>query len=204
MNEAVSIVCAADSESIGSDGVVIRVSDESLDRMGTIIRTNGFELENYLKNPVVLNGHGVHDIIDVIGRASRTWTESDGLYQEWRFASQANPKAAIAAALYRGGFCRAASVRIIPKEWIEGYPGKDPFRIMYLRHELTEVSACGVPLNPNTLARALQVVGASPVLIDAARSLPALRHAPLNCGPDWAALAREVAGAAERMNNQRA
>lgn len=184
------------------DSVVIRVSDSTLDRLGTIIRADGYVLDNYRKNPVVLNGHNVEDIMGVIGRAKRTWVEGDSLMQEWQFAVHANPVARIAYHLYAGGFCRAASVRCIPLEWIDGRP-KDGFVRMLIRQELTEVSACGVPLNPNALVRALKDSGAPPSVVDVARALPPLpsERERLISSPEGGlrSLAREFSDAAQKM-----
>ena len=75
--------------------------------------------------------------------------------QRWQFASDANPMAKIAYGLYRGGYLNAASVGFIPLEWRNGAKTGEPARV-YTRQELLEVSAVGIPANPNALVMALK------------------------------------------------
>src|SRR5207302_3562949 len=76
----------------------------------------------------------------------------------------ANPMARIAYALYKGKFLNAVSVGFIPLRWENGEGGEQTgrfstmdsqpaanFRRRYLEQELLEVSAVGIPANPNAL-----------------------------------------------------
>lgn len=195
MNQESSIFPIAANE-VAPMTLRMRISDESLDRMGTILSTDGWDLRNYQKNPVVLNGHRLDDVTEVIAKATRTWTQDGALWQDWLWATECNPKALTAYHLYRSGFCRAASVRFIPLAWQDGGP-HDHFRKRYTKQELTEVSACGVPLNPNALARALQSCGAPTILIDTAT-----QHEDTTRPQIAALLAREIQDTFSRLTNQ--
>jgi hypothetical protein len=90
------------------------------------------------------------------------------LFQRVQFAVDANPMARIAHALYKGKFLNAVSVGFIPLLWENGdrpSPTQSrrstpstlsPFRRRYLEQELLEVSAVGIPANPNALQLGLK------------------------------------------------
>jgi hypothetical protein len=101
------------------------------------------------------------------------------LYQRIEFAVEANPLARIAYRLYAGKFLNAVSVGFIPLRWqdadaqqvgrgvpavppsgrlstLNAQPATQPFRRKYLEQELLEVSAVGIPANPNALALGLK------------------------------------------------
>jgi hypothetical protein len=155
-------------------------SDETLDRCDEIISADGWRLESYRRNPVFQNAHQYGDIIFTLGRALitevRTWSSSTlsslarhsgataappstYLFQRIQFATEANPMARIAYALYKGKFLNAVSVGFIPQRWEDGSPSSassPSFRRRYLEQELLEVSAVGIPANPNALQLGLK------------------------------------------------
>ena len=146
-----------------ADLLHIRASDETLDRYKEVIVASGWRLDNYLRNPVIQNAHQYGDIIFTIGRAEKTWVSGNALLQTWRFASNENPFAKIARDLYRGKFLQAASVGFIPLKWEDSDPNPTPnlnpnlaFTRRYTEQELLEVSAVGIPANPNALTLALR------------------------------------------------
>ena len=75
------------------------------------------------------------------------------LLQRIQFATDVNPIAKIAYGLYKGKFLNAVSVGFIPLRWENG-TDKSGYRRKYLEQELLEVSAVGIPANPNALALA--------------------------------------------------
>jgi len=133
----------------------MRASDETLDRYQEMIVAAGWRLDNYRKNPVIQNAHQYGDIIFTIGQALKTWVSGKDLLQTWKFASRENPFAKIARDLYRGGYLRAASVGFVPIRWENG-DDKSGFKRKYVEQELLEVSAVGIPANPNALALAVK------------------------------------------------
>jgi HK97 family phage prohead protease len=134
-------------------------SDETLDRYNEVIVASGWKLENYLKNPVFQNSHQYGDIIYTIGRALttevRTMHGRQVLFQRVQFATEANPIAKIAYNLYKGKFLNAVSVGFIPLQWENGELG-NLWNRRYTEQELLEVSAVGIPANPNALALGLK------------------------------------------------
>jgi phage head maturation protease len=148
-------------------------SDETLDRYGEIIAATGWNLENSRRNPLFQNSHQYGDIIFTLGKALitevRTVADRQVLFQRIEFATEANPMARIAYALYSRGFLKTVSVGFIPVRWEDGTPSSSPaapksdeggssipFRRRYLEQELLEVSAVAIPANPNALALALK------------------------------------------------
>jgi HK97 family phage prohead protease len=144
----------------GTDAVLdFVVSDETLDRYNEVIVASGWKLDNYLRNPVFQNSHQYGDIIYTLGRALttevRTVADRKVLFQRVEFATDANPIAKIAYNLYKGKFLNAVSVGFIPMEWENGEAGQS-WQRRYTEQELLEVSAVGIPANPNALALGLK------------------------------------------------
>jgi hypothetical protein len=147
-------------------------SNETLDRYHEIIVASGWRLENYRRNPVFQNAHQYGDILFTIGKALITEVRGAELFQRVEFATEVNPMARIAYGLYQGGFLNAVSVGFIPLRWVgpdgaEHGPGlsglnsqsdttQTGFRRKYLEQELLEVSAVGIPANPDALQLALR------------------------------------------------
>jgi len=152
------------------------VSDETLDRYNEIIVASGWKLDNYVHNPVFQNSHQYGDIIYTLGRALVTEVRTVGgrkvLFQRVEFATDANPIAKIAYNLYKGKFLNAVSVGFIPLQWENGEPGNLWHR-RYTEQELLEVSAVGIPANPNALALGLKAGAISKQQL---RDLGALIH----------------------------
>jgi hypothetical protein len=143
-------------------------SDESLDRYDEIIAASGWRLENYRRNPVFQNAHQYGDIVFTLGKAVITEVRGGRLFQRIEFATEVNPMARIAYGLYKGKFLNAVSVGFIPLKWENGPGPSGPstinsptlnsprFRRRYLEQELLEVSAVGIPANPNALQLGLK------------------------------------------------
>jgi len=90
-----------------------------------------------------------------LGRALVTEIRSGKLFQRIQFATDANPLAKIAHALYSGKFLSAVSVGFIPRRWENG-THETTFTRKHLEQELLEVSAVSIPANPNALALAVK------------------------------------------------
>jgi hypothetical protein len=156
-------------------------SDETLDRYDEVISVSGWKLDNYRRNPVFQNAHQYGDIIFTLGKAlitelrhvgsSAPLSPSDGeragvrdqspvLFQRVLFATDINPMARIAYGLYKGKFLNAVSVGFIPIRWEDGSSSSPEahrqMRRRYLEQELLEVSAVGIPANPDALQLGLK------------------------------------------------
>lgn len=134
-----------------ADLLTMVASDATLDRYAEVIDAAGWDLKNYLRNPVVQNSHMTEDILHTIGKAEKTWVENGKLMQVWRFASSANPVAKVARDLYAGGFLNASSVGFLPIRWEQGSDAAG-YNRKFVEQELLEVSAVAIPANPSALA----------------------------------------------------
>lgn len=191
-------------------------SDETLDRYDEIISVSGWRLDSYRRNPVFQNAHQYGDVLFTLGRALITEVRSSGamlrapyLFQRIQFATDVNPVARIAYGLYKGKFLNAVSVGFIPLRWLDADAaehssstlGSQPpatWRRKYLEQELLEVSAVGIPANPNALALAYKSGAIERAdLKDSLDSLSRLlsrvnlQPATFNLQP-WVSLAREL------------
>ncbi len=116
------------------------ISTDNEDRHGEVIDQNGWEFENYMRNPVVLWGHNHFEI--PVGATDKLYIELDetGVYRrtiaEGRFAS--HEFAQTLRKLYDEKMLRTSSVGFLPKE----YNGN---RI--IKAELLEWSFVSIPAN---------------------------------------------------------
>lgn len=121
------------------------LSTENVDRDGDVIRADGWILDNYLKNPVVLFAHKYDSL--PVARAEKVWVENGSLKATAKFATEKeNPLAENVYQLYKNGYMNAVSVGFIPIEYEEKGEGYE-----YSKQELLEFSCVPVPANPEAL-----------------------------------------------------
>jgi HK97 family phage prohead protease len=124
--------------------IVVRASDESLDRQGDVLIAKGCDHKNYDRNPIVLADH---DPTSPIGTAS-VEVRADGVYATIQFAPEgASAKADEYCALAKAGVLGAVSVGFKPIESKPLATGGDRFE----KWELLEISLVSVPANSNAL-----------------------------------------------------
>ena len=125
------------------DGEMVYIaSDFSKDRDGDRLNPNGWVLDNFLKNPVLLEAHNYS--LPAIGKVKKIWVEDGKLKFIPEFAPTERGKEF--KTLYENGFMTAWSVGFIPidyKETDDGY--------VFTSQELLEISAVSVPANPNAV-----------------------------------------------------
>lgn len=121
-------------------------SDASVDRYQEIIDPNGWQLDNFKRNPVLLWAHDAHFTVSVpaIGTIENLHVDENGRLigkpvfdTEDEFAMKIYKK-------MKKGIIRAFSVGFLPHEW-DGN--------VYTRSELLEISVVNVPANPNALTQ---------------------------------------------------
>ncbi|MFB0965059.1 MAG: HK97 family phage prohead protease [Patescibacteria group bacterium] len=117
-------------------------STEDVDRHGEIIRQNGWQLERYLKNPVVLVDH-CYEVDCIAGKATDVRIEDGKLIVRGVFAP--NEAGQEAQLLYEAGFLKTVSVGFIPLSWDQTN------RDVITGAELLELSFVPVPANPEAL-----------------------------------------------------
>jgi HK97 family phage prohead protease len=121
-----------------------KVSDETINSKGIIVRTAGIKIDRFLKNPVMLN---FHDKKEVYGR----WDELEKIGAEM-FAKPVfdleDPEAAKTAGKVERGFMKGCSLGIKP---IEFHYDEKLDAIDCTVSELREISICSIPSNENSL-----------------------------------------------------
>lgn len=124
---------------------VIMTTDKK-DRDGEIIKIDGWNFENFMKNPVVLYGHNYWWLENIIGRVDKIYRTGNQWIAEGKFASQeANPKAQMVRRLYDEKIIQSVSVWFIIK-------GRDPTDDSIITSaELIELSFVPIPANPDAV-----------------------------------------------------
>lgn len=125
------------------------ISTSSVDRDGDTIDVSGWEVSNFIKNPVVLFGHDYRSL--PVGKASNLRFEDGNFIATVEFvAKEISTFAESVFQMVKQKFLRATSVGFEPIEWKftedEGRNGID-----FLKQELLEFSIVPVPSNPDAL-----------------------------------------------------
>lgn len=135
------------------------ISTATVDRDNEVLLPKGANVEQFLKNPVVLWAHDSHQ--PPIGRALWVKVGRKKVTAKLKFAE--TERAEEVWQLFKGGFLSAFSVGFIPKEGRQPTPEdirKNPdladARFIFTEWELLEFSAVPVPANPEALATAIK------------------------------------------------
>lgn len=150
----------APAEPMGGELRALRftISTAAVDREQDTVASTGWDLKNYLRNPVVLWGHDASRL--PIGRAFDVAIEDGALKASVEFIPADTPEGGLfAEAVYRlarSGFIAATSVGFRPLKWDytrdaargadDWFPGID-----FAEQELCEFSVVTVPCNPEAL-----------------------------------------------------
>jgi len=135
---------------IGENGTFkVVASDETVDRAGEVIKVSWRELNNFMKNPVIIANH-TYKVENIIWKATDIYVENEKLVVEWVFAT--TELAQDVRKLYDGGFIKTVSVWFIPKERDQKNSN------IITKAELLEVSFVPVPCNPNALSLWKEIV----------------------------------------------
>ena len=139
----------AHHEREGGGPLVFVASNGAVDRHGDTVAPEGWRLDGYLENPVVLWAHDYRQ--PAIGRADAVWSDGRALLARLKFAP--TEFAEEVERLYRQGYQRGVSVGFRPLRFEER---RDPVNgaflgIRFLEQELLEISAVPVPANGDAL-----------------------------------------------------
>lgn len=127
-------------------------STENADRYGDRVFVKGWQLDNYMQNPVVLWGHD-SDALPV-GKAVAIDKENGQLLITVQFATASeNPQADSIFKLYTGGFLHAVSVGFLPLQQEMRIEDGVPVGMDFHEQELLELSCVNIPANAEALAR---------------------------------------------------
>ena len=122
------------------------LSDESVDRMGDVIRADGWDLRQFKANPIALFGHS-HD--QILGVWENVRIEGKKLMGSLRLAKPGtSPLIDTVRSLLEQKILKSVSVGFQP---IESTPRKSG-GYDFTKSALHEVSVVAVPANPNALA----------------------------------------------------
>lgn len=144
--------------------LIMRGTNEQVDRDGDIVRMSGIVLDNFLKNPVFLWAHDYKSVpLGAAFKVIKRRIPDPHMEFHIRFPSEGlNPFADMILGLYHEGIVNASSIGFIP---LEHKPrqlseGEDANRYWnpkeFLKSELLELSGCAVPCNPGAVQNALQ------------------------------------------------
>ncbi len=125
------------------------LSDETTDRMGDVVKADGWVLANFKKNPIALFGHNSSF---PIGTWSNLRVEGGKLVGHLVLASRGtSARIDELLSLIEQGILRAVSVGFIPLK-SEPIDDKRPYDgLRFLKQELLECSLVSVPANPAAL-----------------------------------------------------
>ena len=146
-NNRVSSVMHDARSSHGRNSLTLQASIESEDRAGDVIRAEGWELDNYRLNPVILWAHR-HDLLPV-GKSVDVWVENGALMATVEFAP--TEFAQQVRRMFEEGFLRGVSVGFRALK-TSPRPGNGRRGTVFERQELLEISAAPVPMHPFALA----------------------------------------------------
>jgi HK97 family phage prohead protease len=126
-------------------GYRVLASTNAVDRQGDVVDQGGWDLKNFLLNPVILWAHKYDEL--PVGKATKVQITSQGLELDFEFApAEANAKAEEVRNCFEQGFLNAVSVGFIPKERSGN---------TITKAELLEVSIVPVPANQEALRLAM-------------------------------------------------
>ena len=135
------------ADGIPSEGARLTVvaSTDDADRHGDTVALDGWQLDNYRRNPVLLWAHDYGR--PPIGRASELWRDGHALVARMEFAP--TRFAQEVEGLYRQGYQRGVSVGFRPVRFEERRDLRSGvlLGIRFLEQELLEISAVPVPAN---------------------------------------------------------
>ncbi len=131
-------------------------STEAVDRQGDSISAGGWDLGNFLKNPVIPWAHDYSR--PPVAKALAVKVEGGRLLFKAQFpAREEYAFADTIFKLYKGGYLRAFSVGFAPIESAaatHSINGRNISGTRYLRQELYEISCVTLPANPQALVAA--------------------------------------------------
>jgi len=161
-------------------GRIIRFigSDESIDRDGDTISIDGWDVGNYMKNPVVLFGHDPNSLPVATTISLTADKRTRQLLFDIKFPTieelATNPKTPSEHALKVDAIYNMAKAGILNTVSV-GFRGIDYDQTAtgraYKRQELMEISIVPIPANPNAVA-ILRAAGASDLVIKGVTTMP--------------------------------
>lgn len=133
------------------------ISTEAVDSHGTVFKMDGWDLERYQQNPIVLYHHDSYSSNpDVIIGTSEVRIEANQMIARVTFEeADSNPLAEKIYQKVKNGILRMASIgaRIMDYRWGVFEDGENPDVIYFTRQQLLEWSIVPIGSNPEALTR---------------------------------------------------
>lgn len=140
------------------------ISSEAVDSYNTVFRSDGWQLDSYLKNPIVTYNHSLYSANpDSIIGTSEVFFDGDKLIGRVTFEDEKiNPVAEKVRKKVEAGTLRMASVgaHIIDADFGDKDKGEDPNVLFFNKHELVEWSIVPAGANPDAHKRNTEAVEA--------------------------------------------
>ena len=129
------------------------VSNENENRLGHVVRVKGWDVKNYMKNPVVLMNHDADAL--PVAKATRVWkdTKNKRLLATIQFPKEGElPMSDLVYKLFDNGLMNAVSPGYLVDFESAEYPKseKGP-SVIFNKQELLEISFATLPANPEAL-----------------------------------------------------
>lgn len=129
------------------------ISTGDIDRDFDKINPQGWQMQEYRKNPVILWAHDTRT--PPIAKSLKEWIEEDTLRATALFTpADLNPFGYSIGRMYQEGFLSAVSVGFRPIKYVWVEDQNRPYGIDFEEVELLEFSAVPVPANPAALISA--------------------------------------------------
>lgn len=129
--------------------LLFTISTGAVDRYGDVVDPEGWRLDAFRKNPVVLWAHDGGSL--PVARADQVWIEDGALKANATFpAADLSPFADKVFRFLKGGFLFATSVGFMPIKWAWN-EDRGFLAIDFIEQELLEFSVVSVPANPEVL-----------------------------------------------------
>jgi len=149
-----------------ADGLTVDfvISTDTVDRSGDSIAADGWELDNYRKNPVILWAHNYSQA--PVAKSLSETISAGKLMSKAQFAPRdLSDFGYMVGQMYSKGFMNAVSVGFRGLEWSFSTDKSRPYGIDFTSQELMEYSTVPVPCNPDALMAAKSVgVDTNPML----------------------------------------
>jgi len=118
--------------------------------MGDSVAVEGWKLDNYKKNPVVLWGHD--GTMLPVGKATRVWVQGGKLKATAELApASVSQYAERVRGMISAGYLNATSVGFAPLRMKLSNDKNRPYGIDFIEQELLEFSIVSIPANPDAL-----------------------------------------------------
>ena len=141
------------------------ISGEAPDRMGDIVSVKGWKLENFRKNPVVMQFHNYGAL--PVGRSLEEFSKKKQLYARPQFAPY--PESMRMYEMYRDKYLKGFSVGFVPmsSEPVDPEDSSWFSPMRYTEQELLEYSVAPVPAHQDALAEIKSMVKSGNIYIPA-------------------------------------